>query len=88
MPVLTNRKNFQLRTGSWVRRIVHKDGPATGIQSAIGGTLLYTLPLRFFTAGEARVVPAACARIFPTDASVPAWKVFGKTRRTGFKARQ
>jgi gluconate 2-dehydrogenase alpha chain len=32
MPVLANRKNFELRTGSWVRRIVHKDGRATGIQ--------------------------------------------------------
>jgi gluconate 2-dehydrogenase alpha chain len=32
MPVLATRKNFQLRTGSWVRRIVHKDGHATGIQ--------------------------------------------------------
>ncbi len=32
MPVLVGRKNFQLRTGSWVRRIVHKDGRATGIQ--------------------------------------------------------
>jgi gluconate 2-dehydrogenase gamma chain len=57
--------------------------PAT----AIGGTLLYTLagepvrlqaqdgtvrvPLRFFTTGEARLVTAACARIFPSDASGP-----------------
>jgi gluconate 2-dehydrogenase gamma chain len=57
--------------------------PAT----AIGGTLLYTLageplrlqaqsgtvkvPLRFFTAAEARVIEAACARIFPSDASGP-----------------
>jgi len=57
--------------------------PAT----AIGGTLLYTLagepmrlqaqngnvkvPLRFFTAEEAKVVTAACARIFPSDASGP-----------------
>jgi gluconate 2-dehydrogenase alpha chain len=32
MPVLATRKNFQLRTESWVRRIVHKDGRATGIQ--------------------------------------------------------
>src|SRR5436190_22877157 len=32
MPVLEQRKNFQLHTGSWVRRIVHKDGRATGIQ--------------------------------------------------------
>src|SRR5204862_467378 len=32
MPVLARRKNFQFRTGSWVRRIVHKDGRATGIQ--------------------------------------------------------
>jgi len=57
--------------------------PAT----ALGGTLLYTIareplrlqaqdgrvniPLRFFTAAEARVIAAACARIFPTDASGP-----------------
>jgi gluconate 2-dehydrogenase gamma chain len=55
--------------------------------AAIGGTLLYTLvgepvrlqaqdgtvklPLRFFTAEEARVVTAACARIFPSDESGP-----------------
>src|SRR5579871_856510 len=55
--------------------------------AAIGGTLLYTLagepvrvqaqsgtvkvPLRFFTAEEARIVSAACARIFPTDGSGP-----------------
>src|SRR5579862_3359217 len=55
--------------------------------AAIGGTLLYTLagepfrlqaqngnvkvPLRFFTADEARVVAAACERIFPSDASGP-----------------
>jgi gluconate 2-dehydrogenase gamma chain len=55
--------------------------------AAMGGTLLYTLagkplrlqaqdgtvklPLRFFTAEEARVVAAACARILPSDASGP-----------------
>jgi gluconate 2-dehydrogenase gamma chain len=55
--------------------------------AAIGGTLLYTLaaepirlkaqqgvvrvPLRFFTAAEARVIGAACERIFPNDASGP-----------------
>src|SRR6185369_16692392 len=55
--------------------------------AAIGGTLLFTLagepvrlqaqngnvkvPLRFFTAEEARVVAAACERIFPSDASGP-----------------
>jgi gluconate 2-dehydrogenase gamma chain len=55
--------------------------------AALGGTLLYTLagepvrlqaqdatvkvPLRFFTAEEARAVTAACARIFPSDASGP-----------------
>jgi len=55
--------------------------------AAIGGTLLYTLageplrlkaqdgvvrvPLRFFTAAEARVIAAACERIFPSDASGP-----------------
>ena len=54
---------------------------------AIGGTLLYTLarepvrlaaqnkkarvPLRFFTAAEARVVTAACERILPHDANGP-----------------
>jgi gluconate 2-dehydrogenase gamma chain len=54
---------------------------------AMGGVLMYTLagepvrlqaqqgtvrvPLRFFTAGEARVVVAACERIFPNDESGP-----------------
>ncbi len=54
---------------------------------ALGGTLLYSLarepirlqaqdgnvnvPLRFFTAAEARVISAACERIFPSDASGP-----------------
>lgn len=53
----------------------------------LGGTLLYTLareplrlqaqdgnvkiPLRFFSVAEARVIAAACARIFPTDATGP-----------------
>ena len=55
--------------------------------ASLGGTLLYTLagqpmrlqaqqrnvkvPLRFFTAEEARVVVAACERIFPSDESGP-----------------
>jgi gluconate 2-dehydrogenase gamma chain len=55
--------------------------------SCLGGVLLYTLarepvrvqaqegtvrlPLRFFTAEEARVVVAACERIFPGDESGP-----------------
>jgi gluconate 2-dehydrogenase gamma chain len=55
--------------------------------AALGGALWYTLarepvrlsaeegavniPLRFFTAAEARVVAAACARIFPSDESGP-----------------
>jgi gluconate 2-dehydrogenase gamma chain len=54
---------------------------------SLGGLLLYTLageplrvqaqdgtvrlPLRFFTAAEARVVAAACERIFPSDHSGP-----------------
>jgi gluconate 2-dehydrogenase gamma chain len=60
---------------------------------ALGGTLLYTLareplrleaqdgavkvPLRFFTAAEARVISAACERIFPSDASGPGAKEAG-----------
>ncbi len=32
MPVLSKRKTFALRTGCWVRRIVHKDGHATGVE--------------------------------------------------------
>jgi gluconate 2-dehydrogenase alpha chain len=32
MPVLARRKNFELRTGAWVRRIIHKDGRATGVE--------------------------------------------------------
>lgn len=59
---------------------------------SVGGLLLYTLageplvkaqndqvrvPLRFFTAAEARVVEAACSRIFPTDESGPGAKEAG-----------
>ncbi len=32
MPVLRKHKSFQLRTGNWVRRIVHENGRATGVQ--------------------------------------------------------
>jgi gluconate 2-dehydrogenase gamma chain len=55
--------------------------------ASLGGVLVYTLgreplrvqaqtgeikvPLRFFTAAEARTVQAACARIFPSDESGP-----------------
>jgi gluconate 2-dehydrogenase gamma chain len=35
------------------------------------------VPLRFFTAGEARVIAAACERIFPSDASGPGAKEAG-----------
>lgn len=59
---------------------------------SVGGLLLYTLagepsvkaqngevrvPLRFFTAAEARVVEAACSRIFPSDDSGPGAKEAG-----------
>jgi gluconate 2-dehydrogenase gamma chain len=59
----------------------------------LGGVLLYTLageplvlnaqegtlrvPLRFFTADEARLVAAACERIFPSDESGPGAKEAG-----------
>ncbi len=55
--------------------------------AALGGTLMYTLarepirvqaqdgsvtiPLKFFSAAEAKVVAAACARIFPSDSTGP-----------------
>jgi gluconate 2-dehydrogenase alpha chain len=32
LPLLENRKNFQMQTGAWVRRIVHENGRATGLQ--------------------------------------------------------
>jgi gluconate 2-dehydrogenase alpha chain len=32
IPVLQRHKNFELRTGCWVRRVVHKDGKAIGVQ--------------------------------------------------------
>jgi gluconate 2-dehydrogenase alpha chain len=32
IPVLAHRKTFAMRTGCWVRRVVHKDGHATGVQ--------------------------------------------------------
>lgn len=59
---------------------------------SIGGLLLYTLageplvkaqngdvriPLRFLTAAEAKVVEAACSRIFPSDESGPGAKEAG-----------
>ena len=31
LPVLAARRNFSLRTGCWVRRVLHKDGKATGV---------------------------------------------------------
>ena len=61
--------------------------------ASLGGVLWYTLagepvrlqaqngnvrvPLRFFTADEARVVEAACERIFPSDAAGPGAKEAG-----------
>src|SRR4029077_9726736 len=61
MPVLARRKNFELRTGSWVRRIVHKDGRATGIQftGANGGEVLRPRPtvvLASFTLNNSRLL--------------------------------
>jgi len=32
LPVLARRQTFTMRTGCWVRRVVHKDGRATGVQ--------------------------------------------------------
>ena len=32
LPVVKKQKNVELRTNTWVRRIVHKDGRATGVQ--------------------------------------------------------
>jgi gluconate 2-dehydrogenase alpha chain len=31
MPVLTGRKNFELRNNAWVRKIVHREGKAEGV---------------------------------------------------------
>src|SRR5216110_3051148 len=61
--------------------------------ASLGGLLVYTLarepirleaqqgevrvPLRFFTGAEARVVSAACDRIFPSDESGPGAKEAG-----------
>ena len=32
MPVLARRKNFSMKTGCWVRRVIHKDGHAAGVE--------------------------------------------------------
>ena len=32
IPVLARHKNFQMQTGTWVRRIMHENGRATGLQ--------------------------------------------------------
>jgi gluconate 2-dehydrogenase alpha chain len=34
LPVLQRRQNFEMRTGSWVRRIIHRSGRITGVQYA------------------------------------------------------
>ena len=34
LPVLQRRRSFQLRTGTWVRRIAHKNGRITGVEYA------------------------------------------------------
>jgi gluconate 2-dehydrogenase alpha chain len=34
LPVLYGRRNFELRTGSWVRRILHKNGRVSGVRYA------------------------------------------------------
>jgi gluconate 2-dehydrogenase alpha chain len=31
LPLLEKRKNFDLRTGCWVRRVIHRDGKAEGV---------------------------------------------------------
>src|ERR1700731_4222738 len=48
------------------------------LQAQTGGKDgMVKVPLRFFTADEARVVAAACERIFPSDASGPGAKEAG-----------
>ena len=70
-----------------MKRVIKRREFLTVPAAALGGTLLYTLarepirlqaqegnvniPLRFFSAAEARVITAACARIFPSDATGP-----------------
>ena len=49
-------------------------GDATPIEAQAGDI---KLPLRFFTAADARVVEAACERIFPSDDSGPGAKEAG-----------
>lgn len=36
LPVVRNRTRFELRTGSWVRRILHKNGRITGVKYTDG----------------------------------------------------
>ena len=32
LPLLSNRRNFKLQTGAWVRRVEHRDGRAAGVR--------------------------------------------------------
>lgn len=61
MPVLARRKQVEVRTGSWVRRIVHKDGRATGVQYTDGNGEEYFQPaesvvLASFTLNNTRLL--------------------------------
>ena len=42
LPVLQKKKNFELRTGCWVRRVIHRDGKAEALSyiDAAGKQLL------------------------------------------------
>ena len=61
LPVLRKHKSFQMRTGSWVRRIVHENGRAKGVQftDANGEEFFQpaeTVVLASFTLNNARLL--------------------------------
>src|SRR5215475_14051276 len=46
LPVVAARKNFALRTGCWVRRVVHKDGKAEGVSYIDASGIEWEQPAR------------------------------------------
>lgn len=77
MPLLSRRKNFALRTGSWVRRVVHRDARALGVQyTAVDGEEFFQpadiVVLASFTLNNVRLLYLSGVGVSPDTSSTRA----------------